>query len=259
MKSKSATGDGEDGEEGEGLKLLVPAVLAVKTRKAYLHTFAAHLRRKEEDEAKGRGSKRGRDGKAKKGKSSKAAEGMDKEDSVEAWSMDATYELPPSEATVQGSLLLQSLLRLPGPPAPPRAPAKRTFGRPAPAAPTAAPESYGSALVLDSLLALPTLSPFARNPVSVHILISSLTPHPSPPAGLDYSQSSRRRKLSTLLTNSLPTYCGDKYGSRLADALWFSVDGFTKEKIVKTVVEHDAEVLKGQYGVLYGQVAAAVV
>ncbi|EST05219.1 Armadillo-type fold [Kalmanozyma brasiliensis GHG001] len=236
--------------EEEGLKLLVPAVLALKTRKAYLHTFGAHLK-KEERDADGKGRKRGRDGKAKGGKkkSKSAAEGSDQEEEA-PWSMDASYELPTGEATVQGSLLLQSLLRLPGPAAPPRAPAKRTFGRPVPAStPTPAPESWGSALVLDSLLALPTLVPFARNPTAVHVLISSLVPPPSSTtsSAVDYVQSARRRKLSSSLTAALPSYCGDKYGSRLADALWFSVDGFTKEKIVKTVIEHDAEVLKGPY------------
>ncbi|CDS01647.1 hypothetical protein, partial [Sporisorium scitamineum] len=148
FRSKS----GESGEEADvdGAKLLVPVVLALKTRKAYLHTFGAHLKKGEEEGEEGRGSKRGRDGKAKHGKKkhnkSKDGEGSAEEE-TKAWTMDASYELPAAESTVQGSLLLQSLLRLPGPAAPPRAPPKRTFGRPAPpAAPTPAPESWGSAL-----------------------------------------------------------------------------------------------------------------
>lgn len=243
------------GKEGEGLKLLVPAVLALKTRKAYLHTFGAHLKKANEKEDGKGGKKRGRDGKAKPKKKSKyvlqkeAAAAAKDEEEEEPWTMESSYELPPSESTIQGSLLLQSLLRLPGPAAPPHAPPKRTFGRPAPpAAPAPPTESYGCALVLDSLLALPTLTPFATNPTAVHILISALTPPPTSPSPLlDHTQATRRRQLSSTLTNSLPSYCGDKYGSRLADALWFSVDGYSKEKIVKLMIEHSTEILKTPY------------
>lgn len=246
FRLKSKVKEGEVEGEGEGLKLLVPAVLALKTRKAYLHTYAAHLKQDEEGEE--RGAKRGRDGKTKKKHSKKAKESEEEEETP--YTMDATYDLPPSEATIQGSLLLQSVLRLPGPAAAPRAPPKRTFGRPTPTStPTPAPESWGCSLVLDSLLSLPTLTPFARNPTSVHILISSLTPSNTTTTTangkvFDRTQSNRRRELSLLLTNSLPAYCGDKYGSRLADSLWFSVDGYSKEKIVKTVIEHDTEILR---------------
>lgn len=241
--------EGED--QAERLKLLVPAVLALKTRKAYLHTFAGHLKKAEEKEENGK--KRGRDGKSKnKSKKSKyIKKTADLEEEEETpWTMEADYELPPGEATMQGSLLLQSLLRLPGPASAPKAPVKRTFGRPAPTAPPAAPvESFGSSLVLDSLLALPTLTPFATNPVAVHILISSLTPPSPTPAsdGVDWVQAHRRRQLSSSLTCSLPSFCGDKYGSRLADVLWYSVDGYSKEKIVKTVIEHSNEILKAPY------------
>ncbi|TKY85420.1 hypothetical protein EX895_005582 [Sporisorium graminicola] len=261
LRSKLSAEGGEGGEgvedrEADGPKLLVPAVLALKTRKAYLHTFGAHLKKGDKDsEEGGRGPKRGRDGKAKHGSKkhnkSKDDEGSAKEEAGSTWTMDASYELPAAESTVQGSLLLQSLLRLPGPAAPPRVAPKRTFGRPTPAAaPAPAPESWGSALVLDSLLALPTPTPFARNPTAVHILISSLSPPPtaSPPStAFDYAQSTRRRKLSAALTDALPTFCGDKYGSRLADALWFTVDGYSKEKLVKTVIEHSTEILKQPY------------
>ncbi|SPO23752.1 related to NOP9 - essential subunit of U3-containing 90S pre-ribosome [Ustilago trichophora] len=248
LRSKSAESEQDGGEE---LKLLVPAVLALKTRKAYLHTYGAHLKKDEAGE-EGRGAKRGRDGKAKHGKkhskSKDAAETSDKEEET-PWTMEASYELPPSESTLQGSLLLQSLLRLPGPAAPPRAPPKRTFGRPVPKPSTPPVESWGSTLVLDSLLALPTLTPFARNPVSVHILISSLSSLPSSTSStvFDRTQSNRRRKLSSALTNSLPEFCGDKYGSRLADQLWYSVDGYSKEKIARMVIEHSHEILKTQY------------
>ncbi|SOV08943.1 related to NOP9 - essential subunit of U3-containing 90S pre-ribosome [Ustilago sp. UG-2017a] len=242
-------------EEGDGLKLLVPAVLALKTRKAYLHTYAARLRRGDGEKGEERGSKRGRDGKTKtKGKkSSKKTLESDVEEDENPYTMDPTYELPITEATIQGSLLLQSLLRLPGPAVASRAPPKRTFGRPQPPAtnPTPAQESWGCAMVLDSLLSLPTLVPFARNPTSVYFLISSLThpspSSPSPTAGLDWIQANRRRKLQQSLINTLPSYCGDKYGSRLADALWYTVDGYSKEKIVKTVIEHDTEILKMPY------------
>lgn len=263
FRLKAKASEVADAGEGEGVNLLVPAVLALKTRKAYLHTYGAHLKKKEdagEDTGEGkRGSKRGRDGKSKYGKkqhkSKTTAETSDKEEET-AWTMESSYELPVGEATVQGSLLLQSLLRLPGPVAPPRAPVKRTFGRPAPpAAPTPAPEAWGSALVLDSLLALPTLTPFARNPTSVHILISSLAvpsssqthPSSSDSSVFDWSQANRHRKLSAVLTTALPEFCGDKYGSRLADQLWYTVDGYSKEKIVKTVIEHSNEILKGPY------------
>ncbi|SPO24454.1 related to NOP9 - essential subunit of U3-containing 90S pre-ribosome [Ustilago trichophora] len=248
LKTNSAEGEQDGGEE---LKLLVPAVLALKTRKAYLHTYGAHLKKDEAGE-EGRGAKRGRDGKAKHSKKhskSKDAGGSSDKEEETSWALESSYELPPSESTLQGSLLLQSLLRLPGPAAPPRAPPKRTFGRPVPKTSNPAVESWGSALVLDSLLALPTLTPFARNPVSVHILISSLSPLPSsmPSTVFDWTQSNRRRKLSSALTNSLPEFCGDKYGSRLADQLWYTVDGYSKEKIAKMVIEHSSEILKTQY------------
>ena len=238
----------------EGWKLLVPAVLALKTRKAYLHTYAAHLNKHEDAEADGRKAKRGRDGKVKKSKKSKysqkdrkSAEAREAEQET-SWSMEASYEIPSAEATVQGSLLLQSLLRLPGPAAPPTGPPKRTFGRPAPSPFTPTPDSevWGNALVLDSLLALPTLTPFARNPTAVHILISALTAPTTAPSSplFDWTQSRRRRKLSSALTASLHEFCGDKYGSRLADQLWYMVDGYSKEKIVKTVIEHSNEILR---------------
>ncbi|CBQ73328.1 conserved hypothetical protein [Sporisorium reilianum SRZ2] len=251
LRSKSGE-RGEEADVADGLKLLVPVVLALKTRKAYLHTFGAHLHKGDRDGEERRASKRGRDGKAKHGKKSKKPkdDGSDKEDEAAAWTMDASYELPAAESTVQGSLLLQSLLRLPGPAAPPRAPPKRTFGRPAPAsAPTPAAESWGSALVLDSLLALPTPTPLARNPTAVHILIAALSapPHSPPSTAFDFAQSTRRRKLAATLTDSLPSFCGDKYGSRLADALWLAVDGYSKEKLVKLVVEHSADILKQPY------------
>lgn len=257
FKSQSSS---EQSDE-EGLKLLVPAVLALRTRKAYLHTYSAHLKKDNRDgegENGARGSKRGRDGKAKQSKTKyskkKDAEVSNKEEEQEQspWTMDASYELPAAESTTQGSLLLQSLLRLPGPAAPARAPPKRTFGRAAPASASctsaARAESWGSALVLDSLCSLPTLTPFARNPTAVHTLISCLCPPPHPTSPhLDWNQSTRRRTLSSTLTTSLASFCGDKYGSRLADSLWFSVDGYSKEKIVKYVIEHSTEIIKQPY------------
>ncbi|GAC76082.1 hypothetical protein PANT_19c00092 [Moesziomyces antarcticus T-34] len=241
-------------EGEEGMELLVPTVLALKTRKAYLHTFAAHLKH---DEAADQASKkRGRDGKPlskskakSKAKYAKVREAQAESDEEQvAWTMDAEYEVPPAEATVQGSLLLQSLLRLPGPSAPPRGPVKRTFGRPTAAAPVERVEVFGSALVLESLLALPTLAPFARNPTAVHTLIAALTP-PTTPAttGLDAAQANRRRKLGGALVAQLAHFCGDKYGSRLADQLWYTSDGYSKEKIAKTVVENSDTILRGAY------------
>ncbi|SNX83769.1 related to NOP9 - essential subunit of U3-containing 90S pre-ribosome [Melanopsichium pennsylvanicum] len=247
FRLKSVASEGE-----EGLKLLVPSVMALKTRKAYLHTYAAYLKKREDGSSDPeRGSKRGRDGKKKQHKKSKSDDQGSDHESELSYTMDSSYELPSSEATIQGSLLLQSLLCLPGPAAPPKVAPKRTFGRPTPPNPAAPVESWGSALVLDSLLSLPTLTPFAKNSTAVHVLLSALsTPTssiPSDTAVFDRVQANRRRKLSTALTTTLGEFCGDKFGSRLADTLWYTVDGYSKEKIIKIVVANHDAILRGQY------------
>ena len=42
--------------------------------------------------------------------------------------------------------------------------------------------------------------------------------------------------------------CDDAWGSRVADALWLSADGFTKEKMAQLVIGHEKRLLASTYG-----------
>lgn len=230
-------------EKAEDASLLVPVVLALKTKQAYLSQ--GHNKRE-----KKRGHKRSRDGSKKvKVKSKDAGADSDGDDAGEAeagpaldekpFGMDEPHELTSTEATMQGSLLLQSMLRLPGSntPSAVRAPVRNGLPRPQ----THIEPTFGCTLIYNSLLSLPTLVPFAKNAISVHVLIAALNP------ALPSAAAAPKRKLFTALLTHLAAFCGDKYGSRLAEYMWTTSDGYQREKLVTTVIEHSTELLKTQY------------
>lgn len=239
----TSANDASEAEKSENGKLLVPAMLALKTKQAY-------LTREQKVHGNKRGHKRARDGSTKKSKTAVTEKddgsNDDEAGDIEApqlkqaeWTMDESHELTSAETTMQGSLLLQSFLRLPGSSTPSavRAPIRNGLPRP-----SVTPEpAYGCTLVYDSLLNLTTLVPLAKNAVAVHVLIAALNPA-LPPAA-----SAPKRKLFTALLARLAAFCGDKYGSRLADYMWATADGYQREKIVAAVIEHNTEILKTQY------------
>ncbi|PWN17935.1 hypothetical protein BCV69DRAFT_315058 [Microstroma glucosiphilum] len=120
-------------------------------------------------------------------------------------------KLRQEEATVQGSVLLQALVRLREP---------------------------HNGIVYKGLSSFPSPLPYASNPIASHIYLTSLS---SPTS----SFVQRRRLLLSLLPH-LPALADDKYASRLSDAVWDRADGFMREKIVREVLLERGEAVKAR-------------
>lgn len=114
---------------------------------------------------------------------------------------DDAASLRPEEATVQGSVMLQALVRL------------------------SEPHNH---ILYESLLSLRTPVPYLTNPTTSHAYLAALS---SPTRPYTYI---RRLLLSQLSPLLLSTLADDKYGSRVADAAWLRMDLFTREKFMKT-------------------------
>lgn len=116
------------------------------------------------------------------------------------------------EYSTQGSILLQRMLRLPAP----------------------HQEWVYQSLTSDRLTS------FCQSPSAAHVVIAALTS-----SSASYTQ---RRALLRSLLAILPDLCDDTWGSRVADTFWLAADGFTKEKIVQLVVQHEKRLLASSYG-----------
>ncbi|PWY99459.1 ARM repeat-containing protein [Testicularia cyperi] len=257
------------------LKLLLPTILALKTKSDFLNIG------KKDDSKKSK--KRSRDGKTKsksKSKESKSKKNGEEDDVNEdagstehgnqdekededgaekGWTMAPDHEVTSQEATMQGSLLLQSLLKLPLGATPPAVTNRRVTATSAKSASSQQLQTgeSGASLVIDSLLSQTSLFPWIKNSVSVHVILATLTSTSSSvsasAAGGVGGSGGGRRKIFPSLLASLPEYCGDKYGSRVADALWLTADGYSKLKIAQTVVSHQATILKSPFSSFFTQ------
>jgi nucleolar protein 9 len=85
-----------------------------------------------------------------------------------------------------------------------------------------------------------TLVTYATNPIASRLLDIVLT-SPSVPTKF-------RRRLISTLTPHLEDLLADKIGSRVAERIWESADGYTKEKIAKTLVKSSESIRRSQYG-----------
>jgi nucleolar protein 9 len=57
-----------------------------------------------------------------------------------------------------------------------------------------------------------------------------------------------RRRLITILLPHLEDLLSDKIGSRISERIWESSDGFTKEKIAKSLLSSSESIRRSQYG-----------
>ncbi|KAJ9097350.1 hypothetical protein QFC19_006818 [Naganishia cerealis] len=97
--------------------------------------------------------------------------------------------------------------------------------------------------VLDSLTSLSAeeLLVMAFSPISSHILDAALT---SP--GVEFKW---RRKLLMAFMGHYLELAQDKLGSRVADTIWDkAADGFTREKIARSLIDHHSTLSQSQYG-----------
>jgi nucleolar protein 9 len=85
-----------------------------------------------------------------------------------------------------------------------------------------------------------TLITYATNPIASRLLDIVLT-HASIP-------TKYRRRLISTLTPHLEDLLADKIGSRVAERVWESADGYTKEKIAKILVKSSESIRRSQYG-----------
>ena len=94
-------------------------------------------------------------------------------------------------------------------------------------------------LVLASLLALAQdekqLLALTRDPSAVHVILSVLPD----------------RGLTRALLPHMHTLADDKWGSRVADALWIHADGFTRERIARLAIEHERSLLASHFGTFF--------
>ncbi|CAD6571315.1 MAG: Nucleolar protein 9 [Tremellales sp. Tagirdzhanova-0007] len=115
---------------------------------------------------------------------------------------------------MQGCLLLQALVRLPG----------------------------ANEVVLQSLLSQDkvTLIGYAQNPIASHFLDAALT---SPSVPMKY----RRRLISSFLGN-YSLLAQDRLGSRVSDTIWAVSDGYMREKIARSLIPDAALLGASEYG-----------
>jgi nucleolar protein 9 len=96
--------------------------------------------------------------------------------------------------------------------------------------------------LMNSLIDQPTetLITYSTNPIASRLLDIVLA-HPSIP-------TKYRRRLISTLTPHLEDLLADKIGSRVAERVWESADGYTKEKIAKILVKSSESIRRSQYG-----------
>ncbi|KLO15785.1 ARM repeat-containing protein [Schizopora paradoxa] len=124
------------------------------------------------------------------------------------------------EPTVQGSTLLQSLLRLPEP---------------------------HNSLVIDSITSTPVteLINLSRNAISSRVLDELLDSNTVP--------SRAKRKFLLSLIGQYHELADDRIGSRVADRCWASADPYLKEKIARSLFAQERFLLSSQYGRYFGR------
>jgi nucleolar protein 9 len=116
--------------------------------------------------------------------------------------------------SMQGSLLCQSLLRLPEP---------------------------GNTPLIDSILTLPSLLPLSTNPISVHIILAPFQENAS-------TAFAQRISLSTKILSELSPMLSDKFASRAIDCVFDKSDAFFKEKIMRRCIEEENTILTTNFG-----------
>lgn len=114
--------------------------------------------------------------------------------------------------TTQGSILLQRIAQLPAP---------------------------HQAWLYESLCT-DDLGSWCRSSTAAHVVIAALTSKAA--------SFAQRRMLIRAIMPMLLDLCDDAWGSRVADALWLSADGFTKEKMAQLVIKHEKRLLASTYG-----------
>ncbi|EPQ31129.1 uncharacterized protein PFL1_01318 [Pseudozyma flocculosa PF-1] len=228
------------------VKDVVPVLLSGKTRKAYSKVLSGSGDR--DGEKRGKGSKKDLKRKRKGGdKEKKKRDGNEDEDEDEAEAAEPASDAevahedeasaeqdkaPNGDAdadadaaaavdaplradlvSIPGSLLLQTLARLSSP---------------------------HNEVVVSSLLAQPSLVPLACDATACHVVLACLNS-----STLAYAQ---RRKLVMAFLPHIHVIVDDKWGSRVADAVWARADGFTKEKLASTTLKHERHLLSSYYG-----------
>lgn len=114
--------------------------------------------------------------------------------------------------TTQGSVLLQRMALLPAP----------------------------HQVWLYESLCTDALGEWCRSPTAAHVVIAALTSKAA--------SFAQRRTLIRALMPMLLDLCDDTWGSRVADALWLAADGFSKDKILQLVLQHEKKLLASAYG-----------
>lgn len=121
----------------------------------------------------------------------------------------------PFEPSIQGSLLIQSLLRL--------------------------PEAQNQ-LVTDSIasLSIDKLLALSHHPISSRV-IDVFLESPTVPART-------RRRLILAFQGHFHTLVDDRVGSRVGERLWNAADPYLKEKIARTLLPHETALVGSRYG-----------
>ena len=189
-------GEEEELKEGTSKELLVRVFASGKTKKGYKKEWKRMKERAKEAADKKRKAKE------------EAADGIDLEEREDG---EQEGELLVS---MQGSLLCQSLLRLPDP---------------------------GNTPFLDSLLNQSSLLPLATNAVTVHIILA-------PFQDTALCTFAQRTALSTRILSELSPMLSDKFASRVVDSVFDKSDAFFKEKILKRCIDEENSILATNYG-----------
>lgn len=85
-----------------------------------------------------------------------------------------------------------------------------------------------------------TVTTYAKSPIASHLLDVVLT-------GTNVPTKFRRRLINTLIPQ-MRELLDDKIGSRVAERVWEAADGYTKEKIARTLLPHAMSMGASQYG-----------
>ncbi|CAO1625738.1 unnamed protein product [Sympodiomycopsis kandeliae] len=178
--------------------LVFQCILSLKTR----HDFKKMIKRRKEKAASQakEGTEEAQNGEQKKRKRA------DHDD-------NDGQSLREEEVTIQGSVLLQTLVKL--------------------------DEPFND-LIFKSLLALPNPIPYTQHATTSHIYLHALS---SPT-----STFLQRRQLILSLLPHIPTLADHKYSSRISDLIFNRSDGFLKEKILKSLFDHENFLQSSFYG-----------
>jgi len=85
-----------------------------------------------------------------------------------------------------------------------------------------------------------TLLSYASSPIASHLLDKVLTSSAVPPK--------YRRKLFLAFMGKYDALATDRLGSRVADTVWATADGFMKEKIARSLIPHATILGNDRYG-----------